>query len=103
VIVAATVALALALATDIFGHWSAGLRPADSAYAAMVYMNTFLQLELIAALIVMAAFAIARRLAGRLSGQRPVVFDNLSLLWHYTVAQALLGLLLVHGAPHLLN
>jgi cytochrome c oxidase subunit I+III len=51
----------------------------------------------------MAGFAIARRLAGRLDRERPAVFDNLSVLWHYTVAQALIGLLLVHGAPHLLN
>jgi len=103
ILVAATSALAVALATDTFGHWSAGLKPSHSAYAAMIYMNAVLQLQLVATLAVMAGFAIARRLAGRLARECPAVFDNLSVLWHYTVAQALIGLLLVHGAPHLLN
>jgi cytochrome c oxidase subunit I+III len=103
VIVVATTALTLALVADTFGHWQAGLRPTQSAYAAMVYMNAVLQLQLVGSLIVMAGFAIARRLAGRLDQGRPAVFDNLGVLWHYTVGQALLGLLLVHGAPHMLN
>jgi hypothetical protein len=30
-----------------------------------------------------------------------VVFDNLSLLWHYAVGQGLFGLLLVHGFPRI--
>ena len=102
-IVGAAAALTLALATDTLGHWSAGLRPTYNAYAAMVYMNAFLQLELVAALIVMAGFAIARRFAGRLNRQQPTVLDNLGLLWHYTVGQALIGVLLVHGSPHILN
>ena len=69
----------------------------------MVYMASFLQLQLVLALVVMAAFAVARRLAGMLNRRRRVVFDNLSLLWHYTVAQGLLGLLLVHGFPRLVG
>jgi len=99
----ATATLLAALTADLVGHWSAGLRPSLDAYAAMVNMNAVLQLQLAGALVVMAGFAIARRLAGRLQGDHPAVFDNLSLLWHYTVAQALLGLLLVHGVPHLLG
>ena len=90
-----------ASAIEIFAHWRAGLRPDADAHAAMVYMGAFLQLELVLALVVMAAFAIARRLAGLLNRRRRVVFDNLGLLWHYTVAQGLLGLLLVHGFPRI--
>ena len=86
---------------EILAHWRAGLRPDADAHAAMVSMASFLQLQLVLALVVMAAFAIARRLAGMLNRRRRVVFDNLSLLWHYTVAQGLLGLLLVHGFPRL--
>jgi cytochrome c oxidase subunit I+III len=62
-----------------------------------------LQASLVATLIVMTAFAIVRRLANKLEDERPAVFDNLGVLWHYTVVQALLGLLLVHGLPHLLS
>ena len=68
----------------------------------MVYMASFLQLQLLLTLVVMAGFAIARRVAGLLNRRRRVVFDNLALLWHYTVAQGLFGLLLVHGFPRIL-
>jgi cytochrome c oxidase subunit I+III len=98
----ALVALVGGLGMEILAHWRAGLRPDADAHAAMVYMASFLQLELVLALVVMAAFVIARRLAGLLNRRRRVVYDNLSLLWHYTVAQGLLGLLLVHGFPRIL-
>ena len=98
----AVVALVGGLGMEILAHWRAGLRPDADAHAAMVYMASFLQLELVLALVVIAAFAIARRLAGLLNRRRRVVYDNLSLIWHYTVAQGLLGLLLVHGFPRLL-
>jgi hypothetical protein len=32
---------------------------------------------------------------------RRVTFDNARLFWHYTVAQTLVGLVLVHGFPRL--
>jgi cytochrome c oxidase subunit I+III len=57
---------------------------------------------LVLALVEMARFAIARRLASLLNRRRRVVFDNLALLWHYTVVQGLVGLLLVHGFPRIL-
>ena len=69
----------------------------------MVYMAAFLQLQLTLALVVMAAFAVARSIAGRLNRRRRVVYDNLGLLWHYTVLQGLFGLLLVHGFPRLVG
>ena len=93
--------LASPLAMEILAHWRAGLHPDADAHAAMVYMAAFLQLQPVMALVVMAAFAVARRLAGMLNRRRRVVFDNLGLLWHYTVAQGLLGLLLVHGFPRI--
>ena len=59
----------------------------------------FLQLQLTAALAVMTGFCIARLWAGQLNSNRRVVYDNLSLLWHYTIGQSLFGLVLVHGFP----
>jgi cytochrome c oxidase subunit I+III len=67
----------------------------------MVYMAAFLQAQLTLTALIMAGFAIARSLAGRLDRKRRVVFDNLGLLYHYTVGQGLLGLLLMHGFPRL--
>ncbi len=69
----------------------------------MISMAAFLQLQLTLALVVMAAFAGARSVAGLLNRRRRVVYDNLSLLWHYTVLQGLFGLLLVHGFPRLVG
>ena len=103
IMLSAMAALVCALSIDTFAHWSTGLRPSQSAYAAMVYMNAVLQAEIVAALIVMAGFAIARRLANRLDVRRPTAFNTLSVMWHYTVGQALVGLALVHGAPQLLS
>ena len=98
---AAVILLAGGLGAELLAQWSVGLRPDADAHAAMVFMASFLQLQLVLALAVMAAFAIARRFAGMLNRRRRVVFDNLALLWHYTVAQGLLGLLLVHGFPRI--
>ena len=89
------------LGVDVLSHWRAGLRPDADAHGALAYMASFLQFQLVLALVVMAGFAIARCLAGMLNRRRRVVFDNLALLWHYTVAQGLFGLLLVHGFPRI--
>ena len=102
-IVVAILTLIASLGTEFFGQWQTGLRPQGSGYAAMVYLSSFLQLQLALPLIAMSGFVLARRLAGRLDATRRVTFDNLGLLWHYTVGQGLLGLLLVHGFPRLVG
>jgi cytochrome c oxidase subunit I+III len=99
IIAAASLMLVAAMAVDGYAQWQTGLRPADSGYTAMVSMNLFLQLMLVACLVVMAGFAMARRFTRQLNTQRRVVYENLMLLWHYTVAQSALGLLLTHGFP----
>jgi cytochrome c oxidase subunit I+III len=97
----AAAALTAALVIDVFAQWRAGLRPESDAHGAMVYMAAFLQGQVTLAVLAMTGFAIARSFAGRLDRKRRVVFDNLGLLYHYTVGQGLLGLLLVHGFPRL--
>jgi cytochrome c oxidase subunit I+III len=94
-------ALLSGLALDGLSHWRSGLRPQASGYAAMVYANLALQFQIVAAVVVMAGFAIARTVAGRLTSIRRVVFDNLSLFWAYAIGQALFGLLLTHGFPRM--
>jgi cytochrome c oxidase subunit I+III len=100
-IVLAAVALAAALMTEMLGQWQSGLRPETDIHGALVAMAAFLQAQVTLAVLVMAAFAVARSVRGRLDRERRVVFDNLGLLYHYTVGQSLLGLLLVHGFPRL--
>src|SRR3546814_12073866 len=61
------------------------------------YTTGLLQLEIVLAVVIMAAFMLARLAAGRLDAQRRVVFDNLALLWSYAAVQGLVGLALTHG------
>ena len=75
------VALLAGFALDGWSHWRSGLRPQASGYAAMVYANVALQLQI----------------AGRLTVVRRMVFDNLLLFWTYAIGQGLFGLLLTHG------
>jgi cytochrome c oxidase subunit I+III len=99
----AIAAIAASLAIEITGHWQAGLRPANSGYAAMLYLAAFLQLELVAAVLVMTVFVAVRVLTGRVDAERRGMVDNTGILLHYTVAQGLLGLVLVHGFPRLVS
>jgi cytochrome c oxidase subunit I+III len=95
----ATAAIVGGLVNDVLAFWHAGLRPTSSVHGALVTLNSFLQFQLTATLVVMSGFAIARRMTGQLNSTRRVVFDNVALLWHYTVGQSLFGLLLIHGFP----
>ena len=97
------ITLVAALALDIWTQWRGGLRPEASGYAAMVYANAVLQGQIVAAIVVMAGFMLARLAAGRLDGSRRVVFDNLAILWWYAVGQGLVGLALTHGFPRLVG
>jgi cytochrome c oxidase subunit I+III len=98
-IVVAMLALAAGLGTELWGHWTSGLRATESSYGALTYLNAGLFGELVAALLIMGGFTAARHLTGRLNIERDATFKNTALLWHYTVGQGLFGLLLVHGFP----
>jgi cytochrome c oxidase subunit I+III len=49
------------------------------------------------------AYTLARSWRGRLDRARRVTFDNTRLLWHYLVAQGLVGLGLTHVIPRALG
>ncbi|MBA3449462.1 MAG: cytochrome ubiquinol oxidase subunit I, partial [Pseudaminobacter sp.] len=89
------------LGVEIAGHWRTGLSPSETAYGAMVYMAAVLFGQLTLAVVLMGGFVIARHIAGKLDRERRVGFENMALLYHYTVAQSLFGLALVHGFPRL--
>ena len=60
-------------------HWQAGLRPDASGYAALVYLASALQLQIVCAIVIMGAYVLARLAAGRLHHARRVTFDSLAL------------------------
>ena len=88
-----------ALATEVYGHWQTGLRPDQSGYAAMVYMASVLQAQVVVAFIIMAGFTAAKLLAGRLEGPDRATPRNVGLFGKFVIGQGLVGLLLVHGFP----
>lgn len=96
-------AFAAAVAMETLGHWQTGLRPQDSSYAAMVYTSSALTGQIAAAVAIMALFAIARHLVGRLDAVRRGTFETTALLAHYGAAQGLAGLVLIHGFPRVVG
>jgi cytochrome c oxidase subunit I+III len=91
--IAAPVLLLAAFAIDLHAHQN--LDPAASSYAALVYAFIGLQGCFAAAAIALALFALARR--------RRAALECAQLFWHYTVAQGLAGLVVVHGVPRLVG
>jgi cytochrome c oxidase subunit I+III len=80
-----------------------GVSPSQDGYGAIVHAFLCVDGFFVAVALVLAAFALARHAAGRLDAARRVHFDNAKLFWHYTVAQSLAGLALVHGFPRLVS
>jgi cytochrome c oxidase subunit I+III len=99
---AAVLALA-ALAVEIYGHWEGELRPHSSGYGAMVYMSGVLQGQIVIAFVIMALFTAVKHIAGRIDHVRRATFDNVFLFGHYLIGQSLIGMLLVHGFPRLVQ
>jgi len=50
----------------------------------------------------MSLFVIARHFTGKLDRVRLASLENTNLLAYYTVVQALIGLLLIHGFPRMI-
>jgi len=92
----------LAVCLAISCHWQAGLRPTASSYGAMVYMDGVLAGELVFAELIMSLFVIARHFTGKLDRVRCATLENTNLLVYYTVVQALVGLLVIHGFPRMI-
>jgi len=95
------VLLCSSVAVELNGHLSTPLRPSHSAYGASVYMVVALQGFFVGIMAFMGLYTVARSACGMLSARRRQTFDNTMLFWYYTVAQGLLGLVLVHGFARL--
>lgn len=93
--VGAVGATGLELAT----HWQAGLSPRADAWSATVAALLAWQGFHSLVLIVMGCYVLARSWAGRLRTDARATLDNTALMWHGTVAQALVGMALVRWLP----
>jgi len=65
-------------------------------------MAVVLNGQLAFAVAIMALFMIARHYTGKLDAVRFASLENTCLLAWYTVGQALVGLLLIHGFPRMI-
>jgi len=83
-------------------HWQAGLRPTVSSYGAMVYTDGILTGQLVFTVLIMSLFVIARHFTGKLDRVRCATLENTALLVYYTAAQALVGLVVIHGFPRMI-
>ncbi len=79
------------------------LSPSESAYSALVALVVSVGGFFAVVALAMASFVIARALARKVDAVRRVSFDNARLFWHYTVAQGVVGVALVHGFPRLVG
>ena len=98
-----TLAMVAALTLDVAGHVRAGLAPSAHGYGATVATVLLVQTLFVAALMVMVAYTLARSWRLLLNSVRRVTFDNTMLLWHYTVAQAVVGLVTLNVLPRWLG
>jgi heme/copper-type cytochrome/quinol oxidase subunit 3 len=89
--------LLAAFALDLFTQRA--VSPSASSHDALVGLFLGLEGFLAATVVLLALDLVALASAGRLGLDRRALFDSTSLLWHYTVAQSLVGLALLHGFP----
>jgi cytochrome c oxidase subunit I+III len=75
--------------------------PAQSGYGATVWLLLVLAAWFGFVVLATSLHAVARALIGRLDPTRRASFDTARLFWHYTVAQTVAGIALVHGFPRM--
>ena len=102
-LLAAMVLLIGALVLDIHGLQGTGLAPTQSSYGALVYTFASVQGFFVAVIVIMGLYTCARASAGLLDRERRSTFDNTMVFWHYTVAQGVVGVALVHGFPRMVS
>jgi cytochrome c oxidase subunit I+III len=98
-LVAAWLCVAGATVAMLAGHASAGLQPVADAWSATVAALVGYQALHTVLLAVMAGYLIARVLSGRLTPRSRATLDNTVLVWHGSVAQGVVSVLVVQGLP----
>src|SRR5690606_34210159 len=92
-------ALATGFGADLYSWWGAGLRPEASGQGATVFGLLSLQGFMVAVVVLMAGYGIARSWAGHLSARRTSTVDLIALFMSYTAVQGGLGAAVVRLFP----
>ncbi|MCC6534778.1 MAG: cbb3-type cytochrome c oxidase subunit I [Burkholderiales bacterium] len=85
----------------IHGQWQAGSLATAHAFDASVYALLSYQGLFVAVVLIMAAYLLARSLAGVLDGIRRVSFEVCRLFWLYTLWQGVFVLAVIYGSAAL--
>ena len=88
--------LAAGTTVDLSLWLDLGVHPVENSYGASIFALGVLVASLEFALLLMAAFVLARRLTGRLDTVRRLSFDTTRLLWSFALVQAVATVLLTH-------
>jgi len=102
-IAAATILIVSAATLEIVAHRDAGLDPRAHSYGAVVFTIAAVQGLCVAVAAIMGLYTVARTLCGMIDRTRRVTFESTMLFWHYTAAQGLVGLAIVHLVPRALG
>jgi cytochrome c oxidase subunit I+III len=87
----------IAFAASVLAMTAAGIAPQAHAFGATIHALLGWQGLHVALVTLMCSYTIARRWRGMLDARRRSTFDNTWLMWHFTAAQGLLLLAIVHG------
>jgi cytochrome c oxidase subunit I+III len=98
----ATLLMWAAFALNVHVLLSTDVRPDMHAYGAVIFTMLAWQGLHVFLLTSMAGYTLARSWAGLLDRERRNTFDNTRVMWHYSVAQALVALAVMH-APRVLG
>jgi cytochrome c oxidase subunit I+III len=95
----AIVAAAAGAAALVAGPWLAGLDPTTHVYPAIVWLLVIWCALHAAVGIIMLAFCIVARAAGRLTATRDLDLCNVTLYWHFVALTVAVTALVVAGFP----
>jgi cytochrome c oxidase subunit I+III len=81
------------------GPWFTGLTPTRHVYDATVWLLVAWSVLHIATGLIMQAYCLARRAAGRMTARHDVDLDNTMLFWHFVTFTAVVTVAVIAGFP----
>jgi cytochrome c oxidase subunit I+III len=81
------------------GPWTTGLNPTSDVYAATVWVLVIWSAAHVGVGVIMQLYCLARRVAGRMTGQYGQDVVNVTVYWHFVAVTALITVAVIAGFP----
>jgi cytochrome c oxidase subunit I+III len=81
------------------GPWTSGLDPKSHVYPATVWMLVIWTAGQVLVGVIMQAYCVARRIAGRMTARYDIDITNVALYWHFTGFTAVITVAVIAGFP----